>query len=150
MNANFNHLFRSYKRGAEKRNLSFELTEEDFAWFTKQSCVYCGEPPHQVYVRDNDYRHKPYLYTGIDRVDNGRGYERTNVVPCCRYCNMMKSNRSKHHVVMHILQLVQQALTRTFDVDLPRFVLPEERAKSAALQLVRDGAGSDSDDEPQG
>jgi hypothetical protein len=31
------------------------------------------------------------LYNGIDRIDNARGYERDNIVPCCKFCNRAKS-----------------------------------------------------------
>ena len=31
-----------------------------------------------------------YKYNGIDRVDNEKGYEEGNVVPCCKICNVAK------------------------------------------------------------
>jgi len=35
-----------------------------------------------------------YTYTGIDRVDNKKGYVVDNVVSCCTICNRVKNNMS--------------------------------------------------------
>ena len=39
-------------------------------------------------------KYKPLAYNGLDRVDNSRGYEPSNVVPCCRRCNRAKDDMS--------------------------------------------------------
>ena len=31
-----------------------------------------------------------FVYNGVDRVNNGFGYEEGNAVPCCRTCNVAK------------------------------------------------------------
>ena len=33
-------------------------------------------------------------FTGIDRMDNAVGYEKQNIVPCCKSCNYMKGTQS--------------------------------------------------------
>jgi 5-methylcytosine-specific restriction endonuclease McrA len=50
-------------------------------------CHYCGLPPYTVSHRKKD---QAFVYTGIDRVDNEKGYTPDNVVPCCGVCNFMK------------------------------------------------------------
>jgi hypothetical protein len=35
-----------------------------------------------------------YKYNGLDRVDNNRGYEKDNIVPCCETCNKAKLQMS--------------------------------------------------------
>lgn len=35
-----------------------------------------------------------FLYNGIDRLDNRRGYTVKNSVPCCTLCNYKKGNQS--------------------------------------------------------
>lgn len=70
--------YRSYREGGRQRNLVFLLTVGEFKLLTNSSCVYCGAEPNP--------------YNGIDRVDNKRGYEFGNCVPCCTLCNKMKQN----------------------------------------------------------
>ena len=84
--AAFNVLCRNYKRHAKERNLAFMLTEQEFETLTKQCCKYCGAPPSQIALS----RSEPYLYNGVDRVNNEIGYVPTNVVPCCGICNRAK------------------------------------------------------------
>jgi len=68
-----------YKEGAEKRNLSFDLSEREFYDFISDTnCYYCG----------SEYN------LGIDRLDSNIGYEQENIVPCCGTCNIMKREMS--------------------------------------------------------
>jgi hypothetical protein len=39
---------------------------------------------------------------GLDRVDNARGYESGNVVPCCDPCNRMKGTLSREAFLEHV------------------------------------------------
>src|SRR5215831_11219486 len=57
---------------ARQRGLPFALSYADFVAAADGPCAYCGEP-------------LPYL--SLDLVDNRRGYEMDNVVPCCIVCN---------------------------------------------------------------
>jgi len=89
--AAFRQLFRSYKNGARNRNYSFDLSMEDFRELTKQNCYYCGDTPSLIYsIKANNT--KNYVYNGVDRIDNTKGYIKGNVVPCCGTCNRMKMN----------------------------------------------------------
>ena len=87
-----NALYYVYKVGAKKRDLEFSLDKITFSGFIRQSCYYCNESPYQL------YRFKScqgeLIYTGIDRVDNSRGYTTDNCVPCCKKCNTAKMDMS--------------------------------------------------------
>jgi hypothetical protein len=72
--------FMTYKSGASVRGINFKMTEAQFAMFWKLPCDYCGDE-----IR----------FIGLDRVDNNRGYEIDNVVPCCRRCNIAKQGMSR-------------------------------------------------------
>ena len=85
-------LIKSYKRHAKDRSLKFELTEGQFSEITKKDCHYCGAEPNNISKRKRSYGH--YVYNGIDRVDNNKGYILNNVVPCCKICNHYKSDLS--------------------------------------------------------
>jgi hypothetical protein len=67
--------FKKCKVGAFIRELSFNLTLEDFQGLVSLSCYFCGD--------NNQPR-------GIDRWDNTVGYEKANCVPCCLPCNFAK------------------------------------------------------------
>jgi hypothetical protein len=85
----FNRLFATYIKGANLRNLSFELTKEFFRDIIGKDCFYCGAPP--VYKEYTTYnKNGGIICNGIDRVDSNRGYTEDNVVPCCSMCNVSK------------------------------------------------------------
>ena len=66
------------KRRHGKRWSTNCLSQEDFTIITEQPCAYCGQE----------------TIGGLDRVDNLLGYEKQNVVSCCKVCNYMKNKLS--------------------------------------------------------
>lgn len=68
--------YNKYKRNALSREISFNLTKEEFENIVSRECYLCGVS-------------KPG-YIGIDRINNDIGYTKNNVEPCCKYCNLMK------------------------------------------------------------
>jgi len=84
-------IFSSYKTGAKKRNLTFELSLEKFSFLLKSNCRYCGSHPKQILKRQKS-RKTQLIYNGIDRIDNKEGYTEENSVSCCMYCNRSKSD----------------------------------------------------------
>ncbi len=86
-------LYCTYKYNAKSRGLDFSLSEVNFLSITKMPCKYCGIYPEKEY-RGANKKSSPYVYNGIDRVDNLKGYIRKNCVPCCSVCNQAKHNLS--------------------------------------------------------
>jgi hypothetical protein len=84
-----NSVWTSYTGKAKKKNLEFSLTKEEFFKLTKENCFYCGTEPKNTYVRPRN--NGGYLFNGIDRVDNKRGYTLENTVSCCKNCNYAKN-----------------------------------------------------------
>lgn len=73
-----NGKYARYKRGAKKRNYSFELSLDEFSnLITDANCYLCGRES-----------------SGVDRLDNSIGYVLENCKPCCGSCNKMKSDKS--------------------------------------------------------
>ena len=85
------YLFNFYRSNAKRRNLLFTLCFEDFLNLIKQKCAYCLREPYNLYCRNS----RPFLYNGIDRVNNNIGYIPENVVPCCKNCNKIKGALDK-------------------------------------------------------
>lgn len=105
--ATLNAAFLDYFHSARYRGYSFSLSKSDFKEITLQDCHYCGSPPAPR------YRHRTNgecVINGIDRVDNTRGYEKDNIVPCCSRCNIAKSTMTK----VDFLKLVKDIYTRHF------------------------------------
>jgi len=96
--AGFNSLFYEYNN----RGKIFKLTKQEFKILTKQDCFYCGKKPFSKRKSRLNSNSPAYIYNGLDRIDNNKGYIRNNVVPCCGLCNKMKSNLSQQEFLKHI------------------------------------------------
>lgn len=91
-------LFNGYKKGATERDLSFEITFEQFENLVKRNCFYCNSPPS----RERTRKHHKWKFNGVDRVNNNQGYYIGNIVPCCWNCNRMKLNIPYDEFINHI------------------------------------------------
>lgn len=69
--------YQNYVRDANKKNLEFELSFEDFSEIVKQVCYYCGE------IQEKGLN-------GIDKMNCNNGYIKKNCVSCCEMCNFIK------------------------------------------------------------
>jgi len=83
-------LIDKYKRSAKKKGYSFELTNEQFFKLTQRACYYCGIEPNNI--TKNIQTNGNYIYNGLDRIDNTKGYTIKNTVSCCSICNYAKRN----------------------------------------------------------
>lgn len=90
-------VYSQYKRKAKYHNQIFELNLEQFKELTSKNCYYCDSEPHNR-VQKHKYI---YYYNGLDRVNNEKGYELTNIVACCEHCNTLKGG-----VTLNILNKV--------------------------------------------
>ena len=80
-----------YRRRAVDQNMTFTLVRDEFLEIAKQNCHYCGTEPRERKFRGHT---SGLVMNGIDRSDNSKGYEKENCVPCCKICNMAKSDLS--------------------------------------------------------
>ena len=87
-------IFDVIKQGALKRGIEFILNRDEFeTWYNAQikKCFYCERTEEQVLSNDSIMQIKCNRLT-IDRVENNKGYEISNIVLCCKRCNAIKSN----------------------------------------------------------
>ena len=98
----FERLYRTYKNKAKYRNLSFTLTKEEFKNITINNCFYCNVSPSNICKE----RLTSYKYSGIDRIDNTKGYHLNNCKPCCKQCNIAKNNMNIKDFKQWILRLL--------------------------------------------
>jgi hypothetical protein len=120
--AGFRRLLKNYKNSAAKRTITFSLSDTRFRELTSSVCWYCGKPPEQLskptgsknkLTNDNGI----YVYNGIDRMDNTRGYEEGNVVSCCKKHNSVKSKWGREDI-----KLVHDGIEKFYK--LPTTYLP--------------------------
>lgn len=94
-------LYDRYKVNAETRNLQFNVSYKLFRQLTSSNCEYCGLAPLQIAYANyaaskKKYQNRGnYLYNGMDRIDNTKGYVRNNLVACCKNCNYAKRDMNE-------------------------------------------------------
>jgi hypothetical protein len=82
-------VFSTWKAGAIRRGHSVDITYHQWAWITRQPCVYkIDETPAK---------------SGIDRKDNHRGYVQRNCQPCCYRHNMVKGSVFTHTQMLDLV-----------------------------------------------
>ena len=89
-----NTIFKTYRVNAKNRGIVFALNGDQFEKLISGSCYYCGVEPLSE-KKSRSEKIPSFFYNGIDRVDNTRGYESGNCVPCCRICNQAKSSMAE-------------------------------------------------------
>lgn len=87
--------FYSLKLQAKKRNLEVTFGFDEYSLLVQSECHYCGKALNAT-------------GSGLDRKDNKYGYTASNVVPCCKNCNIMKNNFLTYNEMV----VVSEALRR--------------------------------------
>lgn len=105
-----NHLYAGYKSDAKSRNYEFEITVEEFKSMIKSECFYCGVKNSNSYMDTKPRKagnQEPYLYNGVDRVDNEIGYTKENCVAACRSCNISKHTLTQDYFIERAYKIVE-------------------------------------------
>lgn len=71
--------YRDYKDAAKTREIPFKISLKEFESFWLKPCWYCNAPIKTI---------------GLDRINNRKGYTLSNLVPCCKFCNIAKHDLS--------------------------------------------------------
>lgn len=85
--------YNSYKKRAEKKQLAFLLSKEQFYKYQMSPCYYCGKESSTTHIN------------GVDRKDNGKGYTEDNCVTCCSFCNYLKRDVNDHDFITNCKRL---------------------------------------------
>lgn len=99
-----------YKRHAERRGFEWLLSRENVIAIIKETCFYCGTLPSNNKKTKSSVG-KGLNYSGIDRIDSNKNYEKSNVVSCCRICNYAKSNMSLNEFQEWAIKIGQKAIS---------------------------------------
>lgn len=102
--AAFNSLYRRYIKRDKDKNRESSLPKEIFRILTKSNCFYCGRAPSQSLSFKTTVG--AYIYNGLDRLDNSKGYTIKNSLPCCKTCNYMKNDMNAYDFLEHIKKIL--------------------------------------------
>lgn len=91
---------------AKYRNLSWELSFEEFSELVSDECFYCN----------GFLGSSKNTGCGLDRVDNNLGYEYDNVVPCCKNCNKIKNNFLSMEETLMAVAAILEVRTKQMDI----------------------------------
>lgn len=115
--ASFNSLYHRYTYNAKLNKNDFLLTKEQFKFITSNKCNYCDNLPNKQFP-SNETIHKLnelgkringcYIYNGIDRLDNTKGYTIENSVSCCEDCNYIKSDWNIDDLKIHLEKMLKK------------------------------------------
>ncbi len=92
-----------YKSRTKDKNIEWNLTDEEARNYFNSKCNYCN-------TLNN--------YNGIDRIDSSKGYVKTNVVPCCKICNLMKGTKSVKEFIDTITYILSINLMIDAKIDM--------------------------------
>ena len=81
------YIYKNYKHGAKQRGISFNITKDDVFELIHKPCYLCGRSN----LNELKIANSTYKYNGIDRINNNIGYQKDNILPCCKDCNRAKS-----------------------------------------------------------
>lgn len=98
-----------YNSTIQKRNKKWgikgDISLDDFIFFSKEPCYYCGLENSNTArdIRDGREISKTVVkFNGIDRSDSSKGYWSNNVVTCCKYCNTAKNTMTEKEFISFI------------------------------------------------
>ena len=89
-----------YKSNAQRKNREYSLSNDSVRKLLLSDCFYCSSPPG----RKVDYKKLKgsIIVSGIDRLDNNKGYTEENCVSSCKRCNYKKGADSHDDFIQWI------------------------------------------------
>jgi len=74
--------FAKSKQRGIKIHKEWAITIDEYAKLISKPCYYC----------EDFFAAKSKYGSGLDRIDNTKGYTVDNVLPCCKQCNSIRNN----------------------------------------------------------
>jgi hypothetical protein len=96
--------YASYRSRAEKKELEFAITHDDYKSIILADCYLCGKQSTDANTN------------GVDRVDNSAGYTVENCKACCKECNHMKNQFALSTLTEKIERITDNWKDRTLPV----------------------------------
>lgn len=88
--ASMRQVILQYKRHCKDKKREWKISEAQFKEIAGRPCFYCGIKPERI--KKSPHNTGNFVYNGLDRKDSTKEYTVSNVVPCCRRCNLSKND----------------------------------------------------------
>jgi hypothetical protein len=85
-------MFGAYRLKDKNKKYFNDLTLEHLRSEIIKGCIYCGDTEH----------------VGLDRLDNKKGHEKANVVPCCYDCNCARMDNFSYEEMLVIGRTIRE------------------------------------------
>lgn len=118
--ASFRGLFNRSVTNARRRHIDWNISLRDFIKISTQNCFWCGIEPFERYnvaISKNGYTQRKFRtyitengwvkFNGLDRISNAKGYKKSNVQPCCKYCNFARNDMTEDQFIIWINRIYQ-------------------------------------------
>lgn len=89
------HRYVTARRMAIRRGKQFKISIPEFEYINSLQCFYC-----------DGYFGKVRVSGGLDRIDNKKGYELMNVLPCCTVCNRTRQDNFSVEETRLVIQTI--------------------------------------------
>lgn len=101
-----------------KRYRDGDLSFESFMKLSQMNCYYCDAAPNNKQnVANNDRKASrdregagDFVYNGLDRIDSSMPHNELNLVPCCKYCNYAKRERTQEEFIEWITDIYTHSI----------------------------------------
>jgi hypothetical protein len=94
------------------KGLTSNLNVDEVLELFKSKCHYCGVLNSNKYIYKQPFFTHIFYYNGIDRINSKKGYIKGNVLPCCKKCNLAKSDMKYDEFIEHIKLIYANLLLR--------------------------------------
>lgn len=130
-----NKVIWQYKANAKMRGVPYSLSLDEVVALFASDCFYCGRPPSTTVTRLNHWGE--FTYNGIDRIDNNRGYEPGNVLPCCMECNFKRGAQPQDDFLAWVRSVARH---QGWDgrSSGTKHMIDEAEAHGIAVEIIRD------------
>ena len=110
----FGNGIRSDKRRQPKE---FKLSLNEFKELISSNCYYCGSAPQLKQNLKRRFKDEVRPVNGIDRISPHGDYEYSNCVPCCSFCNYMKSDNDKDEFEDQVVKIYNHIIKRSTTIE---------------------------------
>jgi hypothetical protein len=107
--ATWRYYYNQYKRNANHRKIKIIISFDEFVSICSLPCYYCGQLPEE---RPCQRGRTIIKASGIDRIDNNKGYIHNNIVPCCTWCNRAKNSQTREYFITKCREVTSASVAR--------------------------------------